>query len=47
MSETVQLMLVLVIVAGAVGFVARRAWCKHRGQAPACGGCESCQSKSG
>lgn len=47
MSETVQLMLVLVIVAGAVGFVARRAWRKHRGQAPACGSCDSCQRKRG
>ena len=47
MSETVQFVLVLVIVAGAVGFVARRAWRKHRGQAPACGSCDNCQRKSG
>ncbi len=47
MSETVQLMLVLFIVAGAVGFVTRRAWRKQRGQAPACGSCESCQRKRG
>jgi hypothetical protein len=44
MSETVQFVVVLVIVAGAVGFVARRAWRKHLGQAPACG---SCQRKRG
>ena len=37
----------LVIVAGAVGFVARRAWRKQRGQAPACGSCDSCQRKRG
>jgi hypothetical protein len=47
MSETVQFGVVLVIVAGAVGFVIRRAWRKHRGQAPACGSCERCQHKRG
>ena len=47
MSETVQFVLVLVIVACAVGFVARRAWRKQRGQAPACGSCDSCQRKRG
>lgn len=47
MSETVQLMLVLLIVVGAVGFVVRRAWRKQRGQAPACGHCDACQRKRG
>jgi FeoB-associated Cys-rich membrane protein len=47
MSDTVQFVVVLVIVAGAVGFVARRAWRKQRGQAPGCGSCEGCQRKRG
>ncbi len=47
MSETVQFVVVLLIVVGAVGFVVRRAWRKQRGQAPACGHCDSCQRKRG
>ncbi len=47
MNETVQLIVVLAAVLGAVGFVARRAWRKQRGQAPACGHCDSCQRKRG
>lgn len=47
MSDTVQFVVVLVIVAGALGFVARRAWRKHRGQAQACGSCDACQRKRG
>lgn len=47
MNESLQFVAVLVIVAGAVGFVIRRAWRKHRGQAPSCGSCDSCQRKRG
>ncbi|MGI9216484.1 MAG: FeoB-associated Cys-rich membrane protein [Hydrogenophaga sp.] len=47
MSETVQFVVVMFIVVGAVGVVTRRAWRKQRGQAPACGSCDSCQRKSG
>ena len=47
MNESLQLITVLVIVTVAVGFVLRRAWRKHKGQAPACGQCADCLKKSG
>jgi len=42
MSEAVQLIAVAVLVALAVGFVARNAWRKHKGRAPVCGNCTEC-----
>lgn len=42
MTNTVQLITVLALVALAVGFVVRKAWRKHQGRAPACGRCDGC-----
>ena len=47
MNDTLQFIAVLAIVAAAVGFVLRRAWRKHKGQASACGSCNACQRKGG
>jgi 7-cyano-7-deazaguanine synthase in queuosine biosynthesis len=47
MSDTVQLFTVIALVALAVGFVARNAWRKHKGQAPACGNCTECHCDPG
>ncbi len=47
MNDTLQLITVLAIVAGAAGFVLRRAWRQHKGRAPACGSCDSCRGKGG
>mgnify|MGYP001424802088 CR=1 FL=1 len=46
MNESLQLIAVLAIVSLATAFLLRRAWRKHRGQAPACGSCDACQRKS-